>query len=136
VNIREATAADVQALLELWRRAEAAPSVTDTSEDVARVVAAPSALVLVAVVGDAVVGSVIATFDGWRANFYRLAVDPELRRAGVARQLVAAAERWLNARGARRASALVEDDRPDAKAFWSAAGFAYHEGIGRYTKSV
>jgi ribosomal protein S18 acetylase RimI-like enzyme len=136
VNIRRATRADVDAMLALWRRADAAPSVTDTPDDVVRVIAAPSANVLVAVDGDVVVGSVVVTFDGWRANFYRLAVDPELRRAGVGRRLVEAAEEWARAAGAKRASALVEEDRPPALAFWSAAGFQHHEGMRRYTKSL
>jgi ribosomal protein S18 acetylase RimI-like enzyme len=136
VNIREATAADVDALLDLWRRAEAAPSVTDSAEHVARAIDEPSATVLLAVEGNDVVGSVIATFDGWRANFYRLAVDPRCRRTGVALQLVGRAEEWLHAAGAKRASAFVEEDRPPAQAFWTAAGFQHHEGMRRYTKSV
>jgi len=136
VNIRDATASDIDALLDLWRRAGAAPSVTDTVHDVARVVASPAASVLVAVDGGTVIGSVIAAFDGWRGNFYRLAVDPARRRSGIARQLVDAGEGRLRALGVRRASALVEGHRPIAQAFWSASGFDHHEGMRRYTKSL
>jgi ribosomal protein S18 acetylase RimI-like enzyme len=136
VNIRDATTADTDALLDLWRRADAAPSVTDTVEDVSRVVAAPSASVLVAVDGDTIIGSVIAAFDGWRGNFYRLVVDPARRRSGIARRLVDAGEARLRAAGVKRASALIEGHRPIAHAFWSAAGFEHHEGMRRYTKSL
>ncbi len=137
MKTRATTVGDVDALLDLWRRADAAPSVTDTAADVARVIDTPSAIVLVALDdGDAVIGSVIATFDGWRGNFYRLAVDPHHRRAGQALALVDRAEGWLRAAGVKRASALVEDDRPTAQAFWSAAGFDHHEGMRRYTKSL
>jgi ribosomal protein S18 acetylase RimI-like enzyme len=136
VNIRDATAADVDGLLDLWRRADAAPSVTDTVGDVSRVVAAPSASVLVAVDGDTIIGSVIAAFDGWRGNFYRLVVDSTQRRSGIGRRLVDAGEARLRAAGVKRASALVEGHRPIAQAFWSAAGFEHHEGMRRYTKSL
>jgi ribosomal protein S18 acetylase RimI-like enzyme len=136
VNVRDATTSDIDALLDLWRSADAAPSVTDTVEDVARVVAAPTASVLVAVDGDTIVGSVIATFDGWRGNFYRLAVDPAQRRSGIVRRLVDAGEARLRAMGVKRASALVEGHRPIAQAFWSAAGFDHHEGMRRYTKTL
>ena len=136
MNIRDATTADIDGLLDLWRRSDAAPSVTDTVGDVSRVVAAPSASVLVAVDGDTIVGSVIATFDGWRGNFYRLVIDPAQRRAGIARRLVDAGEARLRAAGVKRASALVEGHRPIAQAFWSAAGFENHEGMRRYTKSL
>jgi ribosomal protein S18 acetylase RimI-like enzyme len=136
VNIRDATNADIDGMLDLWRRADAAPSVTDTVGDLARVVAAPSASVLIAIDGDMIIGSVIAAFDGWRGNFYRLVVDPAHRRSGIGRQLVDAGEARLRAAGVKRASALVEGHRPIAQAFWSAAGFEQHEGMRRYTKSV
>ena len=136
MNIRDATTADIDGMLDLWRRSDAAPSVTDSVGDVSRVVAAPSASVLVAVDGDTIIGSVIAIFDGWRGNFYRLVVDPSQRRAGIARRLVDAGETRLRAAGAKRASALVEGQRPIAQAFWSAAGFENHEGMRRYTKSL
>jgi GNAT superfamily N-acetyltransferase len=123
-------------MLDLWRRADAAPSVTDTAEDVARVIDVPSSIVLLAVEGDLVVGSVIATFDGWRGNYYRLVVDPAYRRQGIALQLVDQARDWLAAAGVKRVSALVEGHRPVAQAFWSRAGFAHHEGMMRFTKSL
>jgi ribosomal protein S18 acetylase RimI-like enzyme len=137
LSIRRATAGDIPAVLELWRRADAAPSVTDTAEDLARVVVAAHAHVLVA--EDAqheIVGSLIATFDGWRGNVYRMVVDPAHRRQGLALRLVADAEAWLRAAGARRVSALVEGTRPQAQAFWAAAGFNEYAGMRRYVKSV
>jgi 4-hydroxy-3-methylbut-2-enyl diphosphate reductase len=39
-----------------------------------------------------ILGSVIAGFDGWRAHVYRMAVDPDVRKGGVGRALVAAAK--------------------------------------------
>jgi GNAT superfamily N-acetyltransferase len=58
------------------------------------------------------------------------------RRNGIASALVAYAESWLREQGAKRVSALVEGTRPEAQAFWSAAGFHPYEGMRRYTKSV
>jgi len=137
VAIRHATAADVDAILDLWRRADAYPSVTDTPDDVARVVAAPHAAVFVAVrdTGE-IAGSLIATFDGWRGNVYRMAVEPEARRRGVGLALAAEAERWLRAAGARRLTALVTGDDVRARAFWEAAGFELYAGMVRYAKNA
>jgi GNAT superfamily N-acetyltransferase len=132
--LRVAGPGDVDALLDLWRRAESAPSVTDKPEDVARVVTLSHARVLVAVDEGVVVGSIVATFDGWRGNLYRMAVDPAYRRRGLALELVAAAEEWLQAQGAKRISALVVD--AGAGEFWSAAGFHVYDGMLRYVKSV
>ena len=136
MNIREATPDDVDALLDLWRRADAAPSVTDTPDDVARAISVPSSAVLLAVDENALIGSVIAAFDGWRGNFYRLAVDPAYRRQGVALQLVERGRAWLRDAGVKRVSALVEGHRPEAQAFWTRAGFAHHAGMMRFTQSL
>ncbi len=54
----------------------------------------PSAL-LVAELGDQLVGSVIAGWDGWRGHLYRLAVHPDRSREGVGRALLVAAESRL-----------------------------------------
>jgi len=138
--IREASMADIDRVLQFWVRAGAHPSATDNPHDLARVVAVPQSTLLVAVAVDVdgstgIVGSLIATFDGWRGNFYRLAVDPGHRRRGLARRLVGEGERWLSGAGATRLSALVEGDRPVAQAFWESVGFEHYEGMRRYSKN-
>jgi ribosomal protein S18 acetylase RimI-like enzyme len=137
ISIRSGTADDVEDVLAFWIRAGAHPSPTDTVADVTRVVAAPHAELFLAVDEQGrVVGSVIATFDGWRGNVYRMAVDPALRRQGLARRLADAAEAWLRAAGAVRLSALVEGDSEIAPVFWESVGFAHYEGMRRYSKNL
>jgi len=69
LTIREACTADIDAVLQLWKRAGAHPSATDTANDLGRVIDAHHAAVLIAVDADGtIVGSLIATFDGWRAT--------------------------------------------------------------------
>ena len=136
-TIRRATNADVNALLDLWRRADAHPSPTDNAPAIGRMIDAPHAAVFVAVAADGVlVGSVFVTFDGWRGNFYRMAVDPTQRRQGLALRLAAAGEEWLRDAGAVRLSALVEGNSDGAHAFWDAAGFEHYLGMRRYSKNV
>ena len=134
-GIRPGVAADVAAVLALWRGSEASPSPTDTPEGVARLLEEPAAVLLVALDGDRVVGTVIAGWDGWRGNIYRLAVLAEYRRRGIARALVAEAEGALRARGCARISALVEHDHPWAVAFWEAAGYRRDARMARYMKT-
>src|SRR5229473_1407520 len=97
----------VEAVLELWRQAEATPSVTDNADDLRRAVANGPANVLVAEVEGQIVGSIIGTFDGWRGNIYRLAVHPSYRRRGIGRALVAEAETRMLQAGAKQMMALV-----------------------------
>jgi ribosomal protein S18 acetylase RimI-like enzyme len=69
--------------------------VTDTVEDIHGMVSSDSAAFILAMADGAIVGSIIATFDGWRGSIYRLAVHPGHRRRGLARMLLAEAEKML-----------------------------------------
>jgi ribosomal protein S18 acetylase RimI-like enzyme len=135
LSIRACRPEDIEAVLELWRQAEATPSVTDTADDLRRAIAESPAHVLVAETGGRVVGSIIGTFDGWRGNIYRLAVHPDCRRQGIARALVAEVERRLARQGAKRITALVEKDHPWAMSFWEAVGYRVDERIVRRVRN-
>jgi ribosomal protein S18 acetylase RimI-like enzyme len=134
--IRDAAETDTPAVLALWQAADATPSVTDTEADVRRAIAASPAVVLVAEEGGQIVGTVVAGFDGWRGNLYRLAVYPGVRRRGVARDLVTEAEQRLIAGGARRITALVEHQHDVAVGFWAAVGYVHDERIARYVRTL
>ena len=136
LSIRACRLEDIDAVLELWRQADATPGVTDTAEDLRRAVAESPAHVLVAEAGGRVIGSVIGTFDGWRGNIYRLAVHPDHRRQGVARVLVAEVEKRLTEQGAKRITALVEKDHPWAMNFWEAVGYRIDERIVRHVRTL
>src|SRR5262245_4752103 len=123
--IRRGRNDEAEALLDFWRSAAATPSVTDTVPDIQRVIAADSALLLLAEIDNRIAGSIIGTFDGWRGHIYRLAVHLEYRRRGLALELVRQIEEWLKLQGARRLIPLVEKDHADAMGFWMAAGYTF-----------
>jgi ribosomal protein S18 acetylase RimI-like enzyme len=137
VQIRPATAADIDAVLALWSVARTAHATSeDRPEAVARLIALDPEALQVAELDGELVGAVIAAWDGWRGNIYRLAVDPDHRRKGIGQALVGAGEESLRHRGARRVTALVafEDDR--AGAFWDRAGYPQDPDIGRRVRNV
>ena len=136
MRIRQLRADEGAVLLSLWTAADATPSPTDTVDDLERALGNDHFACLVAEADGVVVGSIIAAFDGWRGNIYRLAVRPEHRRRGIARQLVDAAHEAFARWGVRRITALVERDHAWAVSFWRAVGYSHDEKMARFVRNA
>src|SRR5438552_3666492 len=102
VTIRDATHSDIPRVLAFWRDATTVASSTDDPESIAALLEHDPHSLLVATDDDAIVGTVIIGFDGWRGAMYRLAVAPAHRRERIATALVDEGKQRLRARGARR----------------------------------
>ena len=137
VEIRPCRPDEIEAVLGLWDRCRSSHAVTpDSVERVAQLVADDPEALLLAELDGALVGTVIGAWDGWRGNFYRLAVLPDYRRRGIGRRLVEAAEERLRGRGAPRVTALVAFDDSDATGFWEASGYSRDPVMGRMVRTL
>jgi ribosomal protein S18 acetylase RimI-like enzyme len=136
VLIRTGTAEDISQVLWLWRDAETSPSTTDDPGGLFLLLATDTGALLVAECAEQIVGVLIATFDGWRGNMYRLAVLPTHRRRGVARMLVFEGEHRLRSLGARRITALVAHELDGAEQFWSSVGYGADPHTKRFAKTL
>ena len=134
LRIRGATGEDIAAVLDLWVVAGSLPSVSDSPDGLARLLATDPQALLVAELGGVLAGSLIAAWDGWRGSFYRLAVSPAHRRKGLATLLLREGERHLRERGAVRLTAIVADDEEGAMAFWRAAGYERQQHRARFVR--
>jgi ribosomal protein S18 acetylase RimI-like enzyme len=123
--------------MELWARARSGhASTADRPDDVERLIADSPAALLVAERDGEIVGAVIAAWDGWRGNMYRLAVREGHRREGIGIALTRAGEEYLRERGARRVTALVAFEDEAAGAFWDSAGYPQDRDIGRRVRNL
>jgi ribosomal protein S18 acetylase RimI-like enzyme len=135
--VRRAERSDVPGVLALWGAARSEHARTeDRAEDIERLIESSPAALLVAERDGAIVGTLIAAWDGWRGNLYRLAVDGAQRRAGIGIALTRAGEDYLRECGARRVTALVALEDEAAGAFWDAADYPHDEEIGRRVRNI
>jgi ribosomal protein S18 acetylase RimI-like enzyme len=136
-EIRAATAADIDQVLAVWAEARSAAARTPDDPDlVAGLLERDPGALLVAESDGRVVGVLIAGWDGWRGNVYRLAVLPDHRRQGIARRLVDAGHERLRALGAHRVTALVGGEEGAAHGLWRAVGYQRDEFVHRFVRNL
>jgi ribosomal protein S18 acetylase RimI-like enzyme len=107
-RVRPAGPDDIPAVLALWARARSANASTpDTPQALTGLLETSPGALLVADEGGAIVGAVIAAWDGWRGNMYRLAVDPVHRRRGLLDRMMRGHLTAIHERGAEAVAAVV-----------------------------
>ena len=123
-EIRRAQLADHDALVALWVDAGLGRM---TEEEWNSIIVHPAAVILVAADGEEIVGSVIASFDGWRAHIYHVAVASNQRHRGVAKALMRKAEEHLFREGAGSIYVMVHQQNRGGLALSVAMGYV-HDG--------
>jgi ribosomal protein S18 acetylase RimI-like enzyme len=124
VTIRTGRLDDVPPVLTLWADDDVEPTVTDDHESVVRLIDHDPDAFIVAEHDGEIIGSLLATWDGWRASMFRLAVQPNhRRRRGIARALVEHAEQRFHHLGARRITCFAATTDPGPVRFWTELGY-------------
>src|ERR671919_472220 len=99
MQIRPFEMQDEEAVVSLWQRCGLTQPSNDPRKDIRRKLAVRPDLFLVGVADGAVVATVMAGYEGHRGWINYLAVNPDHQRSGIARMLMAEAERLLRAAG-------------------------------------
>jgi ribosomal protein S18 acetylase RimI-like enzyme len=136
VEFAPASPSQFPEILEFWQRATEVASSTDDIEGLQALWQHDPDALIVATDDGRVIGTLIASWDGWRAGFYRLAVDPSYRRNGLGRSLVTAGEDRLRRLGARRLSLFAVAAHPAASAFWPALGYQLDTEDVRFVRNL
>lgn len=123
VAIRAFEAADESAVLELWASSGLTVPWNDPARDIARKLAEEPDELLVAIEGERLIGTAMAGYDGHRGWIYYLAVAEDRSRDGVGRQLVAACEELLAARGCPKVNLMVRGANAAALEFYARVGY-------------
>jgi ribosomal protein S18 acetylase RimI-like enzyme len=122
--LQEITDDDVEQVVALWRDCDLTRPWNDPHRDIADARHNPTSTVLV--VRDdtsAVVGSVLAGYEGHRGWLYYVAVAPALQGTGLGRRIVEAAEEWLQQAGASRVRLMVRSTNTAVLGFYATLGY-------------
>jgi len=121
--VRSYSAADQQAVIDLWDRCDLLRPWNNPVKDIARKLRANSDWFLVAVIRNKVVGSIMIGYEGHRGWINYLAVDPSLRRQGVGRRLMEHAEEILRKAGCPKINLQIRSANKQAADFYAVLGY-------------
>jgi ribosomal protein S18 acetylase RimI-like enzyme len=117
-------ASDREPVIQLWRAAfgyDAAHN--DPALAIAKKVAVQDGLFFVAALGQNIVGTVMAGYDGHRGWLYSVAVAAEQRRTGLGGRLVRFAETALTQRGCLKINLQLVASNQATAAFYQSLGY-------------
>jgi ribosomal protein S18 acetylase RimI-like enzyme len=122
-GIRAFEPADRDAVVALWRDCDLVRPWNDPHKDIARKLTIDDGMFLVAEVDGALVGAVMAGYDGHRGWINYLAVAPGARGTGLGRALVDAVEERLATIGCPKVNLQIRTGNEGVVAFYERLGY-------------
>ena len=129
LQVRSFLPDDEAAVIALWQRCGLVRPWNDPAKDIRRKLAVRPDLFLIGAIRGELVGSVMVGYDGHRGWINYLAVDPDHRKQGLGRALMAEAELRLLREGCPKINLQVRANNPEAVAFYRRLGFEVEERV-------
>jgi ribosomal protein S18 acetylase RimI-like enzyme len=136
MEIRKLTIDNYEDIIRLWTRANLPykQKGRDRKEAIAAEMESNPDFFLGAFEGSHLAGIVIMSCDERKGWLNRLAVDPDYRHRGIAKALIAEAEKTLRKRDVRIFCALIEDYNTASKKLFKECGYVEHHDIMYFSK--
>jgi hypothetical protein len=129
ISIAPASDGDAKDVIALWKKCDLTRAWNDPAADFKRARKGPDSAVLIGRDGKAIVASVLVGHDGHRGAVYYVSVDPDHRKKGHGRALMAAVEGWLRERGIEKLNLMVRAGNTHAQAFYETLDYDEQERI-------
>ena len=124
-------------ILALWKRCEGIGlSDADSRESIREYLERNPGMSFIATSGGAVIGAVLAGHDGRRGYIHHLAVHPDQRRQGLARQLIDCCMAVLAGAGIQKCHIFIFNDNSDGIEFWKSIGWIHRSDISVISKNI
>ena len=120
---------DESAVIDLWHRCALVRPWNDPKKDIARKLLVRPDLFLVGVIDSTIVATAMAGYEGHRGWVNYLAVAPERRRAGLARLMIAEAERLLREAGCPKINLQVRSTNQEVIQFYQRIGYSIDDVV-------
>jgi ribosomal protein S18 acetylase RimI-like enzyme len=127
--IRQFQLEDEAAVISLWQCCDLIRPWNDPHKDIRRKLGVRPDLFLVGVLDGRIVACVMAGYEGHRGWLNYLAVAPEHQRHGLARAIVAEAERLLHAAGCPKISLQIRTSNHGVIEFYRRLGFSVDDVV-------
>jgi predicted N-acetyltransferase YhbS len=136
MEIRKLTTNDYKEIVRLWTKAKLPfkPKGRDSKKAIAAQMGANPEFFLGAFENNQLVGTVIMSCDTRKGWINRLAVDPDYRRRGIAKALIAESEKVLRKYGVKIFCALIEDYNTMSRELFKKCGYVEHCDIIYFSK--
>jgi len=129
LSIRPFVESDEGAVIALWQLCELTRPWNDPRRDVARKLGVQREWFLVGHVGDELVASVMAGYDGHRGSLNYLAVAPAMRGRGYGTALIRRIEALLTEAGCPKINLLVRRGNAGVVAFYQRIGYGLDDTV-------
>lgn len=123
-------------VVSLWNRAglKFKPEGRDSRNAIMKQLEKNPELLLGAFLDGKLIGIALLTDDGRKGWINRLAVDPDYRRRGIAKELIKKSEEIFRKKGINLFAALVEDWNYQSQNLFNRMGYTKHTEIFYFTK--
>jgi ribosomal protein S18 acetylase RimI-like enzyme len=136
MQINKLTITDYETLVKLWLKTKLPfkPKGRDSKKAIEKQMQANPEFFLGAFEDNRLVGAVIVSCDTRKGWINRLAVDPNYRHRGIAKALIAEAEKTLRKRGIQIFCALIENYNEESRELFKKYGYVEYRGVSYFSK--
>ncbi len=114
---------DIDAVIDLWTACGLVRPWNDPYKDILFARGEACSDILVGEIEGCIAASVMVGHDGHRGVVYYVSVAPEQQGKGLGRDVMAAAEGWLKARGVWKLNLLVRAENDKVRGFYESLGY-------------
>lgn len=129
MEIRSFRESDRGAVIDLWQACDLTRPWNDPNSDVSRKLTVQPELFFVGEIGQTLVASAMAGYDGHRGSVFYLAVSPEYQNRGFGKLMMRKIEASLEAMGCPKLNIVVRSSNDKVLAFYEHLGYAVEDVV-------